>query len=65
VLCGVVQVVAGFVFLAGFQHLAGGPYIEHGVARLSFVRYNFDMLFGMVDGMGLLWFISTRVRWLK
>lgn len=59
--CGIVMVVAGFIFLAGFQSLAGGPYIEHGVARLSFVRYNLDMLIGLVDGLGLLYFVSTRL----
>jgi hypothetical protein len=61
VVCGIVSVVAGFVFLAGFQHLAAGPYLEDGVARLSFVRYNLDMLIGLVDGLGLLWFLSTRL----
>lgn len=61
VLCGIVLVAAGFTFLAGFQHLEGGPTLEHGVARLSFVRYNFDMLIGLVDGLGLLWLLSTRL----
>ncbi len=61
ILCGIVQVVAGFIFLAGFQHLGGGPFIEHGVARLSFVRYNLDMLIGLVDGLGLIWFVCTRL----
>jgi hypothetical protein len=61
VVCGIVLIVAGFIFLAGFQHLAGGPFIEHGVARLSFVRYNLDMLIGLVDGLGLLWFVATRL----
>ena len=61
VVCGIVSVVAGFIFLAGFQNLAGGPTLEHGVARLSFVRYNLDMLVGLVDGLGLLWFVSTRL----
>jgi hypothetical protein len=61
VLCGIVLVVAGFIFLAGFQHLDGEPYLEHGVARLSFVRYNLDTLIGLVDGFGLLWFVSTRL----
>jgi hypothetical protein len=61
VLCGFVSVVAGFTFLAGFQHLEGGPYLEHGVARLSFVRYNLNLLIGLVDGLGLLWFLTTRL----
>jgi hypothetical protein len=65
VVCALVSVAAGFIFFAGFQHLAGGPYLEHGVARLSFVRYNLDLLIGLVDGLGLLWFISTRVPPLK
>jgi len=60
VACAIVSVVAGGVFFAGFQHLAVGPSLEHGVARLSFVRYNFDMMIGLVDGLGLLWFLSTR-----
>ena len=54
------MVLAGGVFFAGFQHLAGGPYLEHGVARMTFVRTNLDMLVGLVDGLGLLWFVSTR-----
>jgi len=59
VACAIVSVVAGGVFFAGFQHLAGGPpSLEHGVARMSFVRYNLDMLIGLVDGLGLLWFLS-------
>jgi hypothetical protein len=62
VLCGIVLVVAGVTFLVGFQYLGGGKTIEQAVARLSFVRYNFDMLIGLVDGLGLLWFLSTRVR---
>lgn len=61
VVCGIVLVVAGFVFLTGFQHLDGGPTLEHGVARVSFVRSNLDMLIGLVDGLGLLWFVSTRL----
>jgi hypothetical protein len=61
VACGIVLVVAGFIFLAGFQSLAGGPFLEHGVARITFIRENFDMLIGLVDGLGLLWFISTRL----
>jgi|SRR5579884_586077 len=62
VLCGIVMVVAGITFLAGFQYLGGGKTLEQAVARLSFVRYNFDMLIGLVDGLGLLWFLSTRAR---
>jgi len=62
VACAIVSVVAGGVFFAGFQHLAGGPTLEHGVARISFVRYNLDMLIGLVDGLGLLWFLSTRYK---
>ncbi|SRR5579871_4064888 len=61
VVCGIVSVIAGFIFLAGFRSLGGGPTLEHGVAQLSFVRYNLDMLIGLVDGLGLLWFLSTRV----
>jgi hypothetical protein len=61
VLCGIVSVVAGFIFLAGFQYLAAGPYLEDGVARLNFARYNLDMLIALVDGLGLLWFLSTRL----
>jgi hypothetical protein len=60
VLCGIVMVIAGFIFLAGFQHLGPGQYIEDGVARMSFVRYNLNLLIGLVDGLGLLWFLSTR-----
>jgi hypothetical protein len=60
ILCGIVLVMAGFTFLAGYQHLDTGPFLEHGVARLTFVRSNLDMLIGLVDGMGLLWFVSTR-----
>jgi hypothetical protein len=61
VACGIVLVVAGFTFLACFKHLEGGPTLEHGVARISFVRYNLDMLIGLVDGLGLLWFVSKRL----
>ena len=61
VLCGIVLVVAGFIFLAAFRSLGGGPTLEHGVAQLAFVRYNFDMLIGLVDGLGLLWYLSTRL----
>lgn len=61
VACAIVSVVAGFIFLAGFQHLKVGSSLEDGVARISFVRYNLDMLIGLVDGLGLLWFLSTRV----
>jgi hypothetical protein len=60
ILCGIVQVVAGFIFLAAFQNFNAGPFIEHGVARLSFARSNLDMLIGLVDGLGLIWFVSTR-----
>ena len=58
--CALVLVVAGGVFLAGFRHLGGGPSMEHEVARLSFIRTNFDLIIGLVDGLGLLWFLSTR-----
>ncbi len=59
--CGLVLVMAGGVFLAAFRHLGGGPTMEHEVARLSFIRTNCDLLIGLVDGLGLLWFLSTRV----
>jgi hypothetical protein len=58
--CAIVSVVAGGVFFAGFQQLQGGPTLEHGVARISFIRYNFDMIIGLVDGLGLLWFLAKR-----
>jgi hypothetical protein len=60
ILCGIVQVVAGFIFLAAYQNFNAGPFIEHGVAKVLFVRYNLDMLIGLVDGLGLIWFITTR-----
>jgi hypothetical protein len=63
--CGIVLIVAGFTFLAGFHHLKGGPFLEHGVAKITFVRQNLDMLIGLVDGLGLLWFVSTRVPALR
>lgn len=59
--CGIVSVVAGFIFLACFRSLSGGTTLEDGVAQVSFIRYNFDMLIGLVDGLGLLWFVSTRL----
>jgi hypothetical protein len=58
--CGIVQVVAGFIFLAAYQNFNAGPFIEHGVAKVLFVRTNLDMLIGLVDGLGLIWFVSTR-----
>jgi hypothetical protein len=60
VACAIVSVVAGGVFFGGFQHLDLGPTLEHGVARLSFVRYHLNLLIGLVDGLGLLWFLSKR-----
>ncbi len=60
ILCGIVQVVAGFIFLAAYQNFNAGPFIEHGVAKVTFVRSNLDMLIGLVDGLGLIWFVSTR-----
>jgi hypothetical protein len=61
ILCGMLMVLVGGVFFAGYRDLSGGPYIEHGVALLTFVRQNLDMLIGAVDGLGLLWFVSRRV----
>jgi hypothetical protein len=60
VCCAIVMIVAGSIFLACFQYVGTGPTIEDGVARISFIRYNLDMLIGLVDGLGLLWFLSTR-----
>src|SRR5262249_23008400 len=58
--CGIVSVVAGGVFLSGCRYLEVGASLEHGVARVMFVRDNLDMLIGLVDGLGLIWFLTTR-----
>ncbi len=61
VLCGIVLVIAGFIFLAAYQYLGGAKTLEESVARMSFVRYNLDMLIGLVDGLGVIWFVTTRL----
>jgi hypothetical protein len=60
--CAIVMVCAGGVFFAGLQHLGAGLTLEYGVARISYIRNNFDMLIGLVDGAGLLWFLTTRLK---
>jgi hypothetical protein len=61
VFCGIVLVVAGFTFLGAFYRMPNEGTLEAGVAQVSFVRQNLDMLIGLVDGLGLLWFVTTRV----
>jgi hypothetical protein len=55
--CGVVSLVAGAVFFAGFSYLGKFQGLEHAVARTLFIRNNFDMILGFVDGLGLLVFL--------
>ncbi len=61
VFCGIVLVIAGFIFLAAYHYLGGAKTLEESVARMSFVRYNLDMLIGLVDGLGVIWFVTTRL----
>ncbi len=61
VVCALVQVAAGGIFFAGYREMSGGRFLEHGVALYLFVLYNLDMLIGLVDGLGLLWFLTARV----
>jgi hypothetical protein len=46
--------------VAAVVSFPGPVRLEHGVALWMFVLTNFDMLIGLVDGLGLLWLLTTR-----
>lgn len=52
--CAVFQVLAGAYFLFAWQQLRNDAAdVEQAVAITGFLRANFDLLFGLVDGIGL------------
>lgn len=55
--CGVCFIVCGLIFFAAFRYLGTFPGLENSVARMYFVRSNFDLIISFVDGGGLLVFL--------
>ncbi|MGE3807349.1 MAG: hypothetical protein AB7K24_22015 [Gemmataceae bacterium] len=55
--CALVFILGGVVFFAAFRYLGQFTELEHTVARLYFVRSNFDFIIQFVDGGGLLVFL--------
>lgn len=65
--CGVVFILAGIIFFIAFRYL-GNPAnvppgldgLHHAVARMYWVRNNFDFIIGFVDGGFLLYFLKLQ-----
>lgn len=55
--CAGASLVAGMIFLACFAYLGRFPGLENSVARVYFIQTNWDMMVGLVDGGGLLYFL--------
>jgi hypothetical protein len=67
--CGIVFIIGGLVFFVAFRYL-GSPEnvppgidgLHHAVARMYWVRNNFDFIIGFVDGCFLLVFLYMQYQ---
>ena len=56
--CAVVALAGGGLFFFGVSQLGRGPGMEAGVAQITFLRTNLDLVIGFVDGLFLLFLLA-------